>query len=136
MANSTSGTLKALIESLGLGLSAYRDSPPEDTAVPYATVHERITLDTDESGDNGADPTGTEVAQVDLWQQYRDPTTKALTESYTLSNALHVGIHGATVANVGAKRVYGCRVLRSVRQLERDTNLVHDSFDVELRRAI
>lgn len=135
MSATSSAALKAHIESLGLGLSAHRDVAPEDTALPYVTIHERITLDTDDSGDNGADPTGTETVQVDLWQTWRN-ADKTRAESLTLADSLHAGLHGAALANVGSNRVYGCRVDRSVRQFERDNNLVHTSFDVELRRAL
>ena len=138
MAASSSGALKAKIEALGLSLSAYRDNPPEGQALPYVTIHEWISVTTDESGDNGDGATGRELVQVDLWQQYRDPTTKALTESYTLAGDLAQGLHGAQLANVGDSRVYGCRVRDAVRLLEPDgeNKVVHHAITVELSRVL
>ena len=136
MAASSAGALKARIEALGLGLAAYRDRPSEDTAKPYVSIVEGIDLRPDESGDNGAGATGRELVQVDLWQQYRHPTTNALTESYTLAADLAKGLHGVSLANVGSSRVYNCRVQGSVRLLERDTNTVHSAITVELSRVL
>ena len=138
MALSSANALKAKIESLGLSLSAYRDAPPPEQALPYVTIHEWITVTTDESGDNGANPTGRELAQVDLWQQHLDPDTETLVESYTLASDLARGLHGAQLANVGDKRIYGCRVRDAVRLLEPNDEggLVHHALTVELSRVL
>lgn len=136
MALSSGAAVKAKIETLGLGLAAYRDRPPAGQPLPYVTVHERIDLRPDESGDNGAGVTVRELVQVDLWQQRRNPTTKAMTEDPTLADALAAGLHGSQLVNVGSKRVYGVQLQSSVRVPEKDTNLIHDALTVELSRVL
>lgn len=135
MALTVAAALKAKIESLGLGLAAYRDEPPPGTEPPYVTLHERLNLTLDESGDNGANPTGREEVQVDLWQDWRN-ADKSLAEDVSLIEGLTNGLHGASLVNVGTKRVYGCKVTLSVRQVEKENNLIHDALSVELARRI
>src|SRR5437660_11211431 len=105
MAATTSGALKARIESLGLGLAAYRDQAPAGTVRPYVTITEEVTLVADASEDGHAD-TVVETTQVDLWQDWHNLTTGAVAESYTLAAALRRGIDGSRLALIGAALSY------------------------------
>lgn len=135
MAATTSGALKALIESLGLGLAAYRDDAPEGQAKPYATIREQIAVLPDESGTPWDSPGVRETAQVDLWQQWRDPATQAVTESYSLPRALMLGLHGATL-NGHPQHTYGLIARSMLRLPEEENNIVHHAITVELVRDL
>lgn len=135
MSATSAGALKAFLETQGLGLSFYRDGAPEGQAKPYGTVVEAIAITPDQSGDAGTNPTGRELAQVDLWQAWRDPTTKAIVESTTLPGAVFRALHGGRLSTAPT-RVYGMVVQSMVRQLERENNVVHTSITVEIRRVI
>lgn len=140
MAASTSGALKALIEAGGLSISAYRDEAPDGSTLPYVTILERIALvpngvDGRYDRDSGAH-SGNETVQVSLWEQWRHPTTKALTESYTLSDALVRLLDGAPLP-VAPTHVWGVRFLSSRRlPPELDTNLVQTAITIEVVRDI
>ena len=135
MSASTSGALKALIEAAGLGLSAYRDRPSDEHALPYVTIHEEIVLVPDAgANDDSSGATGKETAQVDLWQAWRDPNTGALVESYTLPRALNAALKGAQLPTA-PDLVYGVKVRSRLRLLERDDNVVHHAYTLEIVRA-
>jgi hypothetical protein len=131
---SSAGAVKTLVESLGLGLAAYRDAPPEDTALPYVTVVEAIALTPDDSGDDGEGATCRELVQVDLWQKWRNDD-KSLAESYSLADGLARGLHGGAL-NTAPTRAYGVRVQSVVRLVERDQNTVHHAITVEITRVL
>jgi hypothetical protein len=133
MAATTAGALKALIESLGLGISAYRDEAPAGTARPYCTIIEELVMVADASEDGKAG-TVAETCQVDLWQDWHDMTTGGVKESYTLAPAVRRGIDGARIAAIGTAVPYIALVRHSLRLLEPDENLVHTALTVEVRR--
>lgn len=141
MAASTSGALKAHIESLGLGLAGYRDAAPEDAALPYVRISEDIAQTIRQHGDFGAAGAAkacTEEVQLDLFQQRRDPDTGAITESYTIKDALVAGLHGAHLT-AAPKHAYGLRVLSATRfppAPDDDTNVVRHLITVALDRAL
>lgn len=140
MAASTAGALKALIEAGGFGISAYRDEAPGGTAPPYVTILERIALvpdGIDGRYDRASGPhSGRETVQVDIWEQWRDPTTHALTESYTLSDALTRLLDGAALP-VAPTHVWGVKFI-SGRRLppEQEANLIHTALTLEIIRDI
>lgn len=140
MAASTAGALKALIEAGGLGLSAYRDKAPPAAPLPHVTITERITLvrnGADGRFDHDAGPrTANETVQVSLWEHWRNPATGALSESYTLSDALTRLLDGTTLP-VAPTHVWGV-LFRSSRRLppEVDTNLVQTAITIEVVRDI
>src|SRR5207253_7625653 len=98
MAASTAGALKALIESLGLSVSVYRDRAPEKTAPPYVTVSEAVAIVTDKLED-GAVSTGKETVSIDVWMTWKNKTTGAITEPYTLPGAILRGIQGKSLGS-------------------------------------
>jgi hypothetical protein len=140
MAATTAGALKALIEGAGLSLSAYRDEAKDTATLPFVAIIEQIALVPD-----GVDPqvegsptdpiAGRETVQVSLWQQWRDPTTNAITESYTLPTSLQRVLKGARLAT-SPTRTWGVVFLSSRRILERETNRVQHAMTVEVVRDI
>jgi len=87
--------------------------------------------------DHGSGPqAGNETVQVDIWEQWRDPATKALSESYTLSDALARLLDGAGLP-VAPTHVWGVKFI-SARRLppEQEANLIHTALTVEITRDI
>ncbi len=151
MAATTSGALKQLIEGAGLSLDVYQDRAPQtDPPVkpPYVTITEEIALVPDRLEDGGPAQTvgagsEAETAQVDLWQQWKNPATSGtgagqITEDRLLPKKLRRVLHGADLGAIGtpAQRVYACLVRNSVRLLEQDENLVHHALTLEIRRQM
>lgn len=138
MAATTAGAVKALLEAQGLGISVHRDQAPDNQTLPYVSVTESVSLTPDQGGDLGdtrATRYVTELVQVDLWQHWRDPSSGAMSESYTLPSAIVAALQGASLPTAPT-RVYGVTVDSVVRLLERDTNLTHHAITVRVRRAL
>ena len=150
MAATTAGALKATIESLGLGLSAYRDGAPTravttngqtrlEVAVPYphVVVQEGVGLTPVRHGDTD-DPDGhrglTELVQLDLLEHARD-ATGAKVESTTLAGDLLDALQACTreLQRHAPWRVYGCRVQSALRSGPTD-NIVRTTITVAVDR--
>lgn len=131
MAATTAGAIKARLESLSLGLPVFRDRAPDGHALPYITVSEAISVVPDGQHD---DDTVVELAQVDLWQPWKN-TAGAVVESYSLPGAVLTGLRGASLP-AAPTHVYGVGVDSSVRLLEADRNVVHQALTVRIRRAL
>jgi hypothetical protein len=129
----TAGALKALIESLGLSLSAYRDEATAGTARPYVTILEELAMTADPSEDGKAG-TVVEMIQIDLWQDWHNQTTGDIAENYTLAPALRRGIDGVRLALIGTSVTYIALVRHSLRMVEPDENLIHNALTVEVYR--
>lgn len=140
MAATIAGALKALIESAGLGLAAYRDEAPKDASPPFVIIHEGISLVPDPSNAryDGSERQAREEVQVSLWQQWRTTGTGGNNESYTVADALKEALDGAELPTSGngapPKHVWGLRFLSSRRILDRDNNRVHTPMTVEVIR--
>lgn len=137
MAASSAGAIKAYIESLGLGVPAYRDDRPEGQEVPYIAISEDISTVPDGGWNAHDDPEGhvTELVQVDYYQRRRNPVTGVVAESYTVPDALMKALHGCRLPGA-PKAVSGCLVVGRVRLLERENNIVHTALTVEVRRVL
>lgn len=135
MPASTSGSLKVLIESLGLGLMAYGDEPAAGTVRPYVTITEDIATVPDPLED-GTITTGLETAQVDLWQDWKTSDTGVITEVKTLAPALRNGLHAKRLALIGSAVTYIVRVTGYVRLLESEEKVVHHALTLEINRAL
>lgn len=137
MSATTSGALKAFLETQSLGVPVYRDFIPDSTDLPYIGIREAVQLAVDQAGDFGgsAERRGTELVQVDVWQKSRnDDGTNA--ESYTLVPSMVRALHGAKLVTAPT-RVYGCLVDSAPRIPEPPgTNTVHHAITVRLRRVI
>lgn len=97
------------------------------------TIGEEISLAADPSED-GAAATVVETAQVDLWQNWHDPTTGAVAENYALAPALRRGIDGSRLAVIGTAIPYTALVRHTLRMLEVEENVVHHALTVEVWR--
>lgn len=145
LAESTAGAIKQYIEGLHLGLAVDRDRPPPDpkvTAVkrPYVTVTEDIGMTHDGDEDGGAGQGGTsyvvELAQVDLWMDWRSSATNGgAKESRSLASTLHRAFAGA-VLDLAPTRVYGVRVQNRLRLVDEIANVVQVSFTLAIKRVI
>lgn len=137
MAASSSGALKTHIEALGLSLSAFRDEAPKTPPANYVVIREAISVVPEPAFNPRNDTTGhvSELVQVDLIQQWRNPTTNALTESYTLSDALTKGLHGGTLTGA-PKGTFSMTVQGARRLLMREDNKVKTALTVRLRRVL
>ncbi len=138
MAASTGGAIKALLEAQGLGVSVFRDQKPADQNLDdWITVLEDISTTPDGAFNAYDDPEGhvSELAQVDIWQQARHPSTRVVSESYTLADAVMKALHGARLT-AAPKHVSGMQVVGRVRLLEPENNIVHTALTVQVRRVL
>lgn len=142
MAATTSGAIKARLESLQFGVPVFRDGPRPGQDCPYIVVTEALStgLDTLGCGDFG-DPTADvqiiETATVDLIQHARTQTGAATTrntERYGLAEAIARALHGhplpAHPAPVTAVRV------RDMDRIPIADNKIRHSITIEIHRAL
>lgn len=138
MAASLGGAIKALLESQGLGVPVFRDRAPSDQPLPYVVVFEGIAVVPEVAFNAFDDPEGhvLELVQVSLYQQWRDPVTQTLTESYTLADAMALALHRNHLTTAPF-HVAGMRVTEGpVRVLDVDDNSVNHAVTVEVRRVL
>ena len=111
MAATTGGAMKARLEALGLGISAYRQGAPEDAPYPHIVVHEGIGIvPLPELGGDYGDPDAEvmvrEECQVDLYQRSRVATTTPgrtrSAEDTTLMDRVAQGLRGAKLGAIGS----------------------------------
>ncbi|MFF7879114.1 hypothetical protein ACFZDM_33375 [Streptomyces californicus] len=116
MAATTSGAVKARLESLAFGVPVFRDGPREGQACPFVVVTEALSVGMDtghgDFGDPGAELTIVEKVAVDLIETARTKATAGTaraTERYGLAEAIAHALHGhplpAHPAKVTAVRV-------------------------------
>jgi hypothetical protein len=142
MAASTSGAIKARLESLAFGVPVFRDGPREGQEPPFIVVQEGMPagLDTTANGDFG-DPTAdiniVETVVVDLVQLARVKTgarTTKVTERYGLAEAIAHALHGCTLPAHPAK-VTAVRV-QDIDRIPIADNRVRHSITVQINRAL
>ncbi|NEB83970.1 hypothetical protein G3I43_07225 [Streptomyces anulatus] len=142
MAATTSGAIKARLESLAFGVPVFRDGPREGQACPFIVVTEAqdIGLDTRGNGDFG-DPAATlqiiETATVDLVETARTKAaagTARAVERYGLAEAIAHALHGhplpAHPAKVTAVKVDG------IDRFPISDNRVRASITVRIHREL
>lgn len=134
MAATASGSIKAHIESLGLGLSAYRDEAPSKASLPYVTITEGITTVPVRLGDNGREDAVRELVQIDLWEAWRTSDNR-IAESYSLARNLAAGLRSWQPTDL-PYRVHSIYLQQQVRTLDREKNEVRNLFQVEIQRDI
>ena len=137
MSASTAGALKALLESGGLGVAVYRDRAVENATLPHVTVSEGIAITSEGVFSAFDDPERhvVELAQVDVWQQWRHPTSRTVLESYTLPDAVLSLLQGNRLSTAPTP-VMGMVVQSMVRLLEVSTNTVHHAITVQVHRVL
>lgn len=134
MAATISGALKLHIESLGLGLVAYRDTAPTDAPDRYCVITEGIAIVPALLGDNGEDDAVVETVQVDLYEPWRNPDdAREMAENYETQRALEQGLRAFQPTDL-PMRVHGVRGVSRTRQLQTADNLVRNIYTVEVRR--
>lgn len=142
MAATTSGAVKARVESLGLNVPVFRDGPREGQACPFVVVTEAVStgLDTNGNGDYG-DPDApiqiVETVTVDLIQNARVKTsasTAANTERYGLAETIAHALHGHPLPAHPAK-VTAVRVT-DLDRFPIQNNLVRTSITVLIHREL
>lgn len=142
MAASTAGAVKALCESLGLGVPFYRDEAPErvagvPTPYPYGTIREQISLVPEAAFNQYDDEDGhvRELVQVDLWQQKKNPATGERLEDFTLADRLVAGLRGAQLPEAPWPTA-GIEVVGAPRVPDPDANVVHHAITVAVHRTL
>jgi hypothetical protein len=138
MAATTSGAIKAFVESLGLGLAGYRGKKPAgERLARWFEVHEDISTVPDGAWNAHDDPEGhvSELAQVDLYQLAKNPVTGLNSEVYTLPDALMAGLHGARLP-AAPKHVSTVLVVSRNRVPDPDANVIHHALTVQVRRTL
>lgn len=142
MAATTSGAIKAYLESLGMGVPVFRDGPRPGQGLPYIVVTEDVStgLDSQGNGDYG-DPDAplniVEVATVDLVQQARTRAPGGLTRSaerYGLAEALAHALNHTTLPAHPA-RVTSVRV-QDLQRIPIADNQVRHSISIAIRRQL
>lgn len=133
MSATTAGALKALLEGAGLGVPVYRDTAPtSDAPARFITIAEGISEVPVGPQYDEADGVVRELAQVDVWQPWRD-TAGHVIEDYLLPREVASTLRGAQLPTAPT-RVHGVNVTSVVRLLERDTNTVHHAISVHIFR--
>ena len=138
MSATVAGAVKARLESLGMGMSAFRDVAPPNQPLPYWTVQEGIGRAPEPAGDFGDPDNPGEVreeVQVDLWQARRKADGTSA-EDYTLVHRTIQGLRGAVLDDVLGGRCYPARVTDSRRIPDPDANLIHDTITIQIVRAL
>lgn len=142
MAATTSGAVKARIESLGFSVPVFRDGPREGQAPPYVVVTEAVAMGMDSRGNGDfGDPNAplaiVETITVDLIQNARTKATASTApnaERYGLAEAIAHQLHGRPLPAHPAK-VTAVRVTDLDRFAIKD-NRVRTSITVEIRRHL
>lgn len=137
MSASTAGALKAYIETLGLGVAAFRDVAPDNQPLPYIVIQEGISVRSEPAFNSYDDPEVhvSEAAQVVVCQQWRDPLTGAVVESYTLADAVQRALDGKRTTTAPTW-VGGMTASAGVRIPDVEDNTVRTVIDVEIRRTL
>ncbi|MER6103620.1 hypothetical protein ABT115_15180 [Streptomyces sp. NPDC001832] len=142
MAATTSGAIKAYLESLAFGVPVFRDGPRDGQSCPFIVVTEALStgLDTSGNGDFG-DPSApiaiVEKVAVDLVQNARskaNAVTAKNVERYGLAEAIARALHGhglpAHPAKVTAVRV------TDIDRFPISNNRTRTSITVEIHREL
>jgi len=137
---SIAGALKTLIEAAGLSLTVDRDERSKtNTAANWVTISEMISAVPDGTINTPYDPLGPkvlrELAQVDLWQTWKDANKNTI-EAPSVARNLVRTLDGARLATAPT-HVWGVTV-RSARRMppEQVANLVHTVVTVEIVRNV
>lgn len=134
MSASTAGAIKAHLETLGLGVAVHRDEAPEDATLPYIVVTEGISITRDATFNPRTDDMARELVQIDVYDLKRNAANQ-VTESYTLPDAVRVGVNGVRLATA-PKKVYGMVWVGSARIPDPDSNVIRHAITAEVRRAM
>lgn len=129
------GAIKVLLEnqSPSLGISVYRDRAPKNQAPPYVTVNDLLAVVPDGLED-GVAGTVRETVTVDLWMNWKNVSSGASAESYTLPGAIFRAMHGARLST-SPTLVYALLVEQGPRLVDEEENNVLVPFTVRVLRV-
>jgi hypothetical protein len=133
------GALKPIIEAAVPTVTVYRGEAPEGAAMPHVVIRERISLVPRANGDFGkasAERWAAEEIQVDVWQQFRTPSTLAIVEDPDLADGVWKALHGAVIGAAAPTQVMGVRVTGSRRLPDPDPNVRRDVLSVTVERTL
>lgn len=104
MSATLAGSIKAYIETLGLNVAVFNRRPKPGTRMPYVLVSDGVSVNPEPAFPQHDDPEGHvfELVSVDLWEPW-DPEND-VKESYTLPDALTLGLRGAHLPSTGANK--------------------------------
>lgn len=142
MAATTSGAIKAYLESLALGVPVFRDGPRPGQDYPYIVVTEAVSIGPDgtangDFGDPAAEVNIIEIVTVDLVQRGRAKTGASTTknvERYGLAEAIAHRLHGCSLPAHPAK-VHGVKAT-DIDRIPLADNVVRHSITVTLHREL
>jgi hypothetical protein len=133
----TAGSIRTQLVRAGVTVPIFRDAPGEGTALPYIVVREAESVAREGVFSSYSDPQGhiAEDVAVEIWQQWRNPTTSRVEESYTLPDQVAAALTG-TGLMASAIPIMGVRVRRRTRRREEQTNRVVEALTVEVHRTL
>ncbi|WP_406735353.1 hypothetical protein OG508_28070 [Streptomyces sp. NBC_01108] len=141
MAATTSGAIKAYLESLSFGVPVFRDGSRPGQACPFIVVTEALSVGMDTAngdfGDPDAELTIVEKVAVDLIETARNKATAGTAravERYGLAEAIAHALHGHALPTHPAK-VTAVRVTDLDRFPIAD-NRVRTSITVQIHRVL
>ncbi|MET7560564.1 hypothetical protein ABZS95_10205 [Streptomyces sp. NPDC005479] len=140
MAATTSGAIKARLESLQFGVPVFRDGPRPGQACPYIVVTEAVStgLDTGNGdfGDPDADVQIIETVTVDLIQNARAKSGTATknSERYGLAETIARALHGHPLPAHPAK-VTAVR-FKDLDRFPISDNVVRASITIDIHRTL
>ena len=130
------GSIKTLLEGLGLGLSVFRDIAPARAHLPYVVVTERVAYSVLPHGDTDAtdELAIREQVQLDVWQALRSSTGQR-TEVYNLADRVVFAITNTRLSS-WTNHVLGVRVLSATSGLSDGNTLRRDTITAEIDRVL
>lgn len=147
MSLSLSAAVKARIEatvsdwrpSTVSGCPVFRDDAPQGQVFPYITITEGLGT-TPSTTTRGV---GTEIVQVDVWQQWKPKTPDDVSagfdgqhkENPLLGPNLTRELHEAQFQSA-PQRVLFTSVVGAIRMTDRDANIVHTAITLWVRRVL
>lgn len=140
MAATTSGAIKAHIESLGLGVPVFRDGPRPGQALPYIVVSEGLDITPaaaqGDYGDPARERVVAEMVQVDVVQAARTPAAGRApnAEQYGLAERVYAALDGARLPQHPAP-VSGV-VVREMRRLPIRDNVLRHAITAHVYRQL
>ena len=131
------GAIKSVIESLGLGVSAYRDMAPPKAVLPFCVITEGVAWNVVPMGDTDASSELTirEQVQVDIYQELR-AADGTRTENPDLEDLVCFALQ-QTKLPTWVSIVYGVMILtRSTQTDQARTNLRRTIVTLQVDRLL
>jgi hypothetical protein len=142
MSLSTAAAIKSHLETNvndwkvgATGIPFYRDKAPAGAVLPYGVIFEAIGKTPTQRGDNGINGILRELAQVDIYQAWRNPDN-TIAEIPNLADRICQSLTGARLVTAPTV-VYGCSIFAGPNRVtDDDNNLVRNTITVNVDRRI